>query len=762
MSDILKQIQALQEQFSNLFEVDDLGQPAMDVPPSQNKIKKDVKTKDGKAELVSVEDELFPYDGNKREQYRQKILDTINGMIQGTSTLEDLLQIVRQKKAPLKEAMEVLEELTKEDEKATQKALDRHFDKVLYKPLKKQANITRKAIATEKYQKGNSEALKEAVELMEDLFSTILKQPEEKQGALVYKYHQGKNKENAGKDTYTQAKEEEKRKSKEEKGQEKTEQRKKYRGKSVEDWKLGRLMDQIVRNAKNLGKVEDSATAKAIRRNAQKAALKEALSLMEAIEKYIDNDGNTHELEFSANKNKYKFDHKINGKSVVSAVDSEPNANYERKHAIKNYGLKKVEEALEIMEAIINEVSDKTAQSALDAAQQRYHRKGYEASMKLFRGDSKGAIEDGNKARDEYNKHLNLQLKRAKRLGKKLVQDKNDHDSFKIEEALSLMEAIINEVSERTKIDAYKKRANQSKFIGDIAKGTAKWHMNRGAYGPAIEVLKKADAAQKKEFKHRLRTMLHDKAFGQDAYNKAEKELRDEWKAKEDIKEALEIMEAIINEVSIGKWKEAAASSLPKRKEEAEAAKAAAEKGWEEYDKVSREHPEDEPALYRLAQANDEEAAKAEDKEDHAYAVTRLQTHNKANANKAIKAAKKVQDKREDEFGRNPEKRTFLRSGKANQLAAADPVKSRADEALEEALAIINEVSKKFIAPRLEAGAEKAEQIAKRKEEIIADPKRTEKEKDEAAKESAAYQCKAINVTNDTVKYEEKKQKKNK
>lgn len=110
MSDILKQIQALQEQFSNLFEVEGLGNPAVDVPPSQNKIKKDVKTKDGKAELVSVEDELFPYDGNKREQYRQKILDTINGMIQGTSTLEDLLQIVRQKKAPLKEAMELMED----------------------------------------------------------------------------------------------------------------------------------------------------------------------------------------------------------------------------------------------------------------------------------------------------------------------------------------------------------------------------------------------------------------------------------------------------------------------------------------------------------------------------------------------------------------------------------------------------------------------------------------------------------------------------
>ncbi len=154
---------------------------------------------------------------------------------------------------------------------------------------------------------------------------------------------------------------------------------------------------------------------------------------------------------------------------------------------------------------------------------------------------------------------------------------------------------------------------------------------------------------------------------------------------------ALEIAEAIINEVSIRRWKEAAANVLPKRGEEAEAAKASAEKGWEEYDKAARKHPEEEPALYKLAQANDEAAQKTEDKADHAYAVTRLRTNDKANANKAIKAARKVQDKREDEFGRNPEKRTLLRSGKANQLVSADPVKSRADEALELAEAIINE-----------------------------------------------------------------------
>ena len=48
MSDILEQIQELSSMFNNLFEVDGLGDPAVDVPPSQNKIKRDRKTKDGK------------------------------------------------------------------------------------------------------------------------------------------------------------------------------------------------------------------------------------------------------------------------------------------------------------------------------------------------------------------------------------------------------------------------------------------------------------------------------------------------------------------------------------------------------------------------------------------------------------------------------------------------------------------------------------------------------------------------------------------
>lgn len=155
---------------------------------------------------------------------------------------------------------------------------------------------------------------------------------------------------------------------------------------------------------------------------------------------------------------------------------------------------------------------------------------------------------------------------------------------------------------------------------------------------------------------------------------------------------AFQIMEEIINEVSIGKWKEAATSSLPKRQEEAEAAKKAVEQGWEEYDKQARKHPEEEPALYRLAQANDEAGVKAEDRADHAKDVAGIKVNDKVGANKAIKAAKKVSAKREDDFGRAPSARTLKRSAIANRLVYADP--KYKNEALEITEDILEETKK--------------------------------------------------------------------
>ena len=166
--------------------------------------------------------------------------------------------------------------------------------------------------------------------------------------------------------------------------------------------------------------------------------------------------------------------------------------------------------------------------------------------------------------------------------------------------------------------------------------------------------------------------------------------------------EAFELMEEIINEVSLGKWKEAAKSSLPKRKENAEIADKATEKGWDEYDKNARRYPEEEPALYRLAQANDEASIKAKERAEHAEDVANIGSNDKASANKVIKAAKKVQDKREDAFGRNPSARTLKRSIEANKAAEADPVKSRANEAyelMEEILFELDLENKQSISP---------------------------------------------------------------
>lgn len=155
--------------------------------------------------------------------------------------------------------------------------------------------------------------------------------------------------------------------------------------------------------------------------------------IIEAVEKYVDNDGNTHELEFSANKNKYKFDHKINGKSVVLAVNSEPNANYERKHAIKNYGLKKVEEALSLMEEIINEVSI----GALARATENNAAKRKEDAKKSEEG-AKKAWASYNKLSQEHPEDESALYRAATNLGKVAYRDDQRKEHVEDLEKLNL------------------------------------------------------------------------------------------------------------------------------------------------------------------------------------------------------------------------------------------------------------------------------------------------------------------------------------
>ena len=478
MSDILKQIQALQEQFSNLFEVDGdgLGNPAVDVPPSQNKIKRDRRTKDGKVELVSVEDELFPYDGNKKEQYRQKILDTINGMIQGTATLEDLLQIVRQKKAPLKEAMEVLESIINEKHVFPKKAVEDGNKKYL------------------EADKKNNEATRLARKGFEKLNKKI-KELEGKGIDTDVDIEPGVTYGNGPKKEYQQA------------------------------LKTADALHTAQREA-------DREETKA--RNNQRKLRAEGLKGVVM-----------RQFDYVPTKKGDSF-------NVKKVLD-------------KNEAL---EEAMEIMEEIINEISNKTVESALDKSN-------HDAVMSLF----------------------------------KLPQ---------------------------TTFHKYKK-------LKDMADRRAERH------GERIEV---DDSGEKCKHTH----------------------------GKGPIEEALEIMEAIINEVSMDKWKEAAASSLPKRQEKALKSEEEGKQIWKDYEEASKKSPEDEPSLYRKAEkdaeAHAEEHKKNVDRASQAELVSMLKTKGKS-ANKTIKAAKKVQDERSEDFYENPNAKTLSRKVKASSVAAADPVKSR-------------------------------------------------------------------------------------
>ena len=401
MSDILEQIQDLNNKFSTLFEVEGLGDPSQEVPPSTNKLKKDVKTKNGKVELVSVENELFPYEGNKKEQFQQKVLDTINGMIQGTKTLEDLLQVVRQKKAPLKEAMEILEEIINEKNANVRKKHKAETDKA-----EKERGIDREANPLAAYVDDIKRYNQHTIH-----------------GLSKYKT-----------------------------------------GNEDKDWPINNAISSLAKETK------DTLGRKYYPENPYHKPF--VLG-----GKYHDLRGNLEQKEYEVKgRGKYHPSNNDHRKEVIGT-----NIERERKihpHLPKDKSSEALKEAMEILEELINEVSDKTAQAALDKAKERYYRKGYEASMKLFQGDSKGSIEDGNKAQDEYNKHINMQQRRAKREGKKLVQDKNDHDSFRISnealrEAMEILEGLFVNDGRGDFFDDLSKLLTGKTLKQHISKGTA-------------------------------------------------------------------------------------------------------------------------------------------------------------------------------------------------------------------------------------------------------------------------------------------------
>ena len=882
-NEILSQILTLKEDFMNLFEVDDLGNPAVDVPPSQNKIKRDRKTKDGKVEVVSVEDELFPYDGNKREQYRQKIIDIINNMIQGTATLEDLLQFVRQKKAPLKEAMEILEDIKgtikkkygkpdkeyyyyplepgeeyepeehsvgvpKKNKSAelTDKAAKAQYNEVQgaakregksekdilikrketknsegtrktrhrsdivadpwsndkmnwYKYGSNDADRVKKSIARHEKKEQQKAPLKEAMELMENIhraiekyvsdpkkkeelhdkaFDNYVQDDAEQMGRIEDKlegvkknsieaYNKAfdiKRSHDTNKRIKGEVKTDERsgitrvwpnseREDDEFREQYKKDRRERLNNNESFEGAIEILEEEIKKERKNnkqqvYMRMDDPEKNKiGVKKNYNRvihndsaskdpafdyvkikgtkygvdkygqigAPLKEAFELMETALTAIRNSGLPKEkqqeltsklakgrakerelADEKAFKSWAKGDRKQLDVQTVRDPEFTKNASGERKTRLRSHSNnytksggrkikpewkqvedsikrheKKVQknsplkEAMEVLEELIGEgrnledvvvrgynkgkVPLDDLQKLMDKAHEVPSDSSYFHKSKGEKGElrtkhrhmdyERNVLSDGWGKDD--NKKIEASIKRKAKNDKSfpVFQALKAYKEGKadLKEALSLTEEIINEVSERTKIDAYKKRVAQHIERAEHDRNMANEYAKMGGYDHAIDFLKDADASQKKEFKHRLRTMTHDKKFGQDAYNKAQKELFDEWKAKKNIKEALSLMEEIINEVSVKKWKEAAKNSVEGRKEKANQAS-------DRFGEVVYPfRPEVNDPGHRLANAWD----RAEQRADRAEQLAKNLPDSNKSATKLKNVAKKVVDKRD-------------------------------------------------------------------------------------------------------------------
>lgn len=552
-NEIVSQIMDLKEAFSNLFEVDDLGQPAMDVPPSQNKIKRDRKTKDGKVELVSVEDELFPYEGNKREQYRQKILDTINNMIQGKATLEDLLQIVRQKKAPLKEAMELMEDIRSAIEKKHGKPeyySGRSPWQVGKEPANKSAELTQKA---------NEIKEKEALQAAEREL--------DKDRPDLKDAHPAKK-----------------------------------------NYKVADYYGQIM-----------------ARRNG-KAPLKEAIELMEELllERNKENRDKKEKWELKTNNITKKY-----------------------KKAIQDYAKQEGDEAKfhRAAAADYDHIYSQQPAKAPDGSPNSVAAYFNDKYQEMLR----------NKGRNEQNiadevEPLTKKLKNRKHSFHDRVRGWTESEA--LEEAMKVLEELIGEG--RNLEDVVVRGYNKGKVsLDDLQK-----LMDKAHEVPSDSSYFHKSKGEKGELRTKHRHMDYERnvlsdGWGKDDNKKIEASIKRKAKndksfpvfqalkaykeGKANVKEALEIMEAIINEVSVKKWKEAAKNSIEGRKE---AASDASDRFGEV---VYPFRGEVNDPGHKLGNAWD----KAEQRADRAEQLAKNLPDSNKSATKLKQAAKKVVDKRD-------------------------------------------------------------------------------------------------------------------
>ena len=694
MSDILEEIQELSNKFSNLFEVDGdgLGNPAVDVPPSQNKIKRDRRTKDGKVEVVSVEDELFPYDGNKREQYRQKILDTINNMIQGTATLEDLLQIVRQKKAPLKEAMELMEDIRSAIEKKhgkpeyysgrspwqvgrgepanksaklTQKAneikekealqaAERELDKD--RPDLKDAHPAKKNYKVADYygqimaRRNGKAPLKEAMEVLEDIYTMIDKKyPEgsreksllkiKAQNNRLRSYHDmdsrkpinGENSIDKAIGAYT----------KNAKGNAKTDSRRDVvdqeyanldrendsEGKKATQKSIDRHFDKVLyKPLKSQANITRKAVATEKFKRMNSEALEEAIELMEELllERNKENRDKKEKWELKTNNITKKY-----------------------KKAIQDYAKQEGDEAK----------YHRAAAADYDHIYSQQPAKAPDGSPNSVAAYFNGKYQEmlRNKGRNEQNiadevEPLTKKLKNRKHSFHDRVRGWTESEA--LEEAMKVLEELIGEG--RNLEDVVVRGYNKGKVsLDDLQK-----LMDKAHEVPSDSSYFHKSKGEKGELRTKHRHMDYERnvlsdGWGKDDNKKIEASIKRKAKndksfpvfqalkaykeGKANVKEALEIMEAIINEVSVKKWKEAAKNSIEGRKE---AASDASDRFGEV---VYPFRGEVNDPGHKLGNAWD----KAEQRADRAEQLAKNLPDSNKSATKLKQAAKKVVDKRD-------------------------------------------------------------------------------------------------------------------
>lgn len=315
-------------------------------------------------------------------------------------------------------------------------------------------------------------------------------------------------------------------------------------------------------------------------------------------------------------------------------------------------------EVIELVEEYINELNAATVNNALnkridqDIEADEKDRVNFNNILKIKDRDERAkAYKDFKKKYDERNAIIDKRMDRYEAYAKR-------HPEF-VGEAMEVLENLRNQIDKKVK-------------AGEI-------NLNK-----ALELDKKIEdkmspAKNTQEYSDELDKRAKKERLGDRAIAKSIR--RNERKG---ACEALELAEAIINEVSLGKWKEAAKSSLPKRKGEAEKAEATSKQIWKDYEEGVKKSPEDEETLYKRASyddaANYDDKIKKGSRADHAEAVADLNVSNeKSSANKLLKAASKVSNNREDEFGRNPSARTLKRAVKAGNLAYNDPITSRSE-----------------------------------------------------------------------------------